>query len=159
MGTEPLAPFLDSETCARRRLRLVVRACGSSCKVRQLMKSVVRASVRVAQVGWVVAVCSVGAFGCVEGDPIPPDVIQRAEQVLLEGNTGVAPAASSSSESVAPGASVAPGGSVAPVGVNPLPPGSGFPAGLNAPVLPEAEEFGDDVIPDNAIPLEEFLAQ
>lgn len=141
----------------------MVRACGTSCKLRAPMKSVVRASVRVATGVFVVGACAVLATACLEGDPIPADVIQRSEAVLLEGATGGAPVSPSGSTSAAPSSSVAPAASVAPVAVNPLAPGSGFQDNGLPPVLPEAnelgEEFDEQAIPENAIPLDEFLRQ
>ncbi len=139
----------------------MVRACGTSCKLRAPMKSVVRASVRVATGVFVVGACAVFATACLEGDPIPADVIQRSEAVLLEGATGgarflpvVRPRQLGRARLLLPHR-------LPPVAVNPLAPGSGFQDNGLPPVLPEVNELGEELdeqaIPENAIPLDEFL--
>ena len=115
------------------------------------MKSVVYASVRVVDYRVLVGLCALCATACVEGDPIPEDVVQRAEAVLLEGAIGGAPSTSASATSTVPAGSVAPAAS------------SAFLAIGAPPVLPEVNELGaeigEDAIPDNAIPLADWLAQ
>lgn len=122
------------------------------------MKSVVRAGRRVVKCGLVGGTCAFFAIACVQGDPIPADVIQRAEAVLLEGDTDGAPAVAPSGST-----SAVPSGSVAPPGVAPLGSASAFPDNVSPPVLPEVDELDEaideEAIPEDAIPLDQFLRQ
>jgi hypothetical protein len=113
------------------------------------MNSVVRANVRFGQCFLVIGACALITSACVEGDPIPADVVQRAEGVLLEGNLSPQVTATAST-------SAAPSGSVAPAA------SSGLPNFGSPPVLPEGDELplqalDEDAVPEDAIPLSDFL--
>jgi hypothetical protein len=121
------------------------------------MKSVLRTGVRVVGLNLSFGLCALLATACVEGDPIPQDVIQRAEAVLLESNAGGAP--------VAPPPATSAAGSDS----SGLPPGASALAALaNPPILPEGNELGgkgpgavaeEEAIPEDAIPLGEYFAR
>lgn len=130
--------------------------------MRGRMNSVVRASGRGLNCLSFVGLCASFASAllvsaCVEGDPIPADVVQRAETVLLEGNLGggVSPAASSSDP-----ASSTSAGAPSASSPDPLAPQAPLPNFANPSVVPQeelqAQDLGEEAIPEDAIPLLEF---